>query len=278
MIRFSEVHAPSIMTRGDVFTAQQYPRQAFDTLADPVLNVDWFTMSGPTFPEHPHSGFSAVTYLFADSPNGFVNRDSLGGVHDIRPGGLHWSRASRGIKHEETPMPKGGPVRGLQIFVNLPADRQEDEAAAFAVVAEDVKLTEGEGWKSRIVVDGTAIGDIADALPAPVRIEEAILEAGASRDVTIPARWGGVLIALVGPLTVNGDLDLRETNAIAFASDDGGTLPISAEQGEARFAIIMGARLEQPIHAQGPLMLASENALAEAKLHVAGLSIPAASV
>ena len=96
MIRFSAPYTPSAMTRGDVFAARQYPRQAFANLIDPVLNIDWFEMNGPTFPAHPHAGFSAVTYLFADSPNGFHNRDSLGEEHVIRPGGLHWSRAAKG--------------------------------------------------------------------------------------------------------------------------------------------------------------------------------------
>ncbi|MBL9037658.1 MAG: pirin family protein, partial [Archangium sp.] len=42
---------------------------------DPFLNVDHFTMSQPTFPPHPHAGFSAVTVLFEDSPGAFINRD-----------------------------------------------------------------------------------------------------------------------------------------------------------------------------------------------------------
>lgn len=92
MTTFSPVFTPAHMRHGAVFSARQYPRQAFGDLIDPVLNIDWFEMSAPTFPPHPHAGFSAVTYLFADSPNGFINRDSMGETQDIRPGGLHWSR------------------------------------------------------------------------------------------------------------------------------------------------------------------------------------------
>src|SRR5712691_5523015 len=80
MNHFSSVYTPTQMRHGAAFSARQYPRQAFDNLIDPVLNVDWFEMSGPTFPPHPHAGSSAVTYLFADSPNGFINRDSMGGA------------------------------------------------------------------------------------------------------------------------------------------------------------------------------------------------------
>ena len=61
-----------------------------------------------------------MSYPFANSPNGFINRTSMGEVHDIRPGGLNWSRASRGMMREETPIPGAGPVWGPQIF--NPAD------------------------------------------------------------------------------------------------------------------------------------------------------------
>lgn len=48
------------------------------TLINPFIGVDHAWMSGPTFPPHPHAGFSAVSYLFLDSETGITNRDSLG--------------------------------------------------------------------------------------------------------------------------------------------------------------------------------------------------------
>lgn len=273
MIHFSSVHTPTEMRRGAVFSARQYPRQAFDNLIDPVLNVDWFEMSGPTFPPHPHAGFSAVTYLFADSPNGFINRDSLGDVQDIRPGGLHWSRASRGMMHEETPVPDAGPVRGLQIFVNLPARSQTDPAAAFSVPAAMVKGRSGEGWVSRVAVDGTTLGESAEALPSPVRIEEISLDTSALHDIDLPAGWGGILVVLAGSVLI-GEESLALTQAIGFASDGDDHFRIATPSGPARMAVISGAQLKQPVFAHGPLMLASSASLDEARRLVATLSIP----
>ena len=60
---------------------------------DPFLNVDDFRMSQPTFPPHPHAGFSAVTLMLEDSRGAFVNRDSLGDRSRIAPGGVHWTMA-----------------------------------------------------------------------------------------------------------------------------------------------------------------------------------------
>lgn len=93
---------------------------------DPFLNLDDFTMSQPTFPPHPHAGFSAITYMFEDSPGAFVNRDSLGDRSLIEPGAFHWTQAARGMMHEEVPEHPGVRCHGLQMFVNL---REVDKLA-----------------------------------------------------------------------------------------------------------------------------------------------------
>lgn len=62
-------------TLNDVFPFQAYGNGAvfsgfglrdpkLHVAIDPFLSVDYFRMSAPTFPPHPHAGFSAVTYLF----------------------------------------------------------------------------------------------------------------------------------------------------------------------------------------------------------------------
>jgi redox-sensitive bicupin YhaK (pirin superfamily) len=272
MIHFSPAYTPAQMRHGAAFSAWQYPRQAFANLIDPVLNVDWFEMNGPTFPPHPHAGFSAITYLFADSPNGFINRDSLGEVQDIRPGGLHWSRASRGLMHEETPVPDAGPVLGLQIFVNLPAVSQADPAAAFPVPAAMVKSRSGTGWESRVAVDGTTLGEATQALPSPVRIEEISLNTSAMHDIDAPAGWGGILILLEGSLSIN-EMTLARTQAIGFAADVDDRIRIATRSGPARLAVICGAQLKQQVFAYGPLMLASPASLEAARRHVASLTL-----
>lgn len=268
MIEFSSVYSPTLARHGVIFSARQYPRQAFDNLIDPVLNVDWFEMNGPTFPPHPHAGFSAVTYLFADSPSGFINRDSLGDVQDIRPGGLHWSRASRGMMHEEVPVLGTGPARGLQIFVNLPAAHQADPAAAFSVSTDMIERRSGTGWESRIAVDGTTLGHTADALPSPVRIEEIMLDPSTAMEVHLPAGWGGIAIMLDGAASI-GDAALATTQAVGFASDEVADLGISTASSSARIALISGAQLRQPIYAYGPLMLADPASLDAARRRVA---------
>lgn len=248
--------------RADVFSARSYPHGLFSGLADPVLNVDWFDMSGPTFPPHPHAGFSAVTWLFSDSHNGFVNRDSLGNVLQIAPGALHWSRASAGLVHEETPMAGKGTVSGLQIFLNLPEARQLDKPAAFHVDAGQATVQTLPGAVVSTPVDGLGVGDDAHALPSAIRLSQVQLDADASFDMALPAQFGGLVIVLHGRVRVADQPVLDAPQAIAFATDEKpDALRFIAQDEPVKMAVIAGTRLYQPVVEQGPFKLASQQAL-----------------
>jgi hypothetical protein len=77
---------------------------------------------------HPHIALATVTYLFSGS---LEHRDSLGNVREIRPGDVNWMTAGRGIAHSErTPRlarAAGEKVHGIQSWVALPDDREDDE-------------------------------------------------------------------------------------------------------------------------------------------------------
>jgi redox-sensitive bicupin YhaK (pirin superfamily) len=206
--------------------------------------------------------------------NGFHNRDSLGEEHVILPGGLYWSRAAKGMIHEETPLPGGGTVRGLQIFLNLPEAQQGDDAGAYPVLPEAVQSAAGEGWNSRTAVNGTAVGSASQALPAPVQIAEVAIEKGAIYPLDLPAGWGGTVIALEGEVALGDERTIDPAQGIGFAAEAAASLHITATAGAARIAIVMGQQLKQPIHAYGPLMLASPKALERARAYVGTLSIP----
>jgi hypothetical protein len=69
------------MRHGNGF--QAHAIRGADAALDPFLMADHFRMSAPTFPPHPHAGFSAVTYLFDDAETGFFNlENSVGHVRE----------------------------------------------------------------------------------------------------------------------------------------------------------------------------------------------------
>src|SRR5690349_5027811 len=102
---------------------------------------------------HPHIGLATVTYLFDGE---IMHRDSLGTAAAIRPGEVNWMTAGRGIVHSErTGAEKraaGGPIHGLQMWVALPADKEEIEAGFAHYDSDEFPLVSENGKTVRIIV------------------------------------------------------------------------------------------------------------------------------
>ena len=112
---------------GAGFSALSFDHDEFDGLMDPLVMVDHFTMSKPTFGPHPHAGMSAVSVRSRTAGALFHNRDSLGPDIDLAPGDLYWLKAGRGAVHDAGPRP-GAQTHALQVFVNLPAAAKRESA------------------------------------------------------------------------------------------------------------------------------------------------------
>jgi hypothetical protein len=107
---------------------------------------------------HPHIGLSTVTYLFE---GGITHRDSLGVHQEIRPGEVNWMTAGRGIAHSErfeALRAQGGTINGLQAWVALPVENEEDEPAFAHHEGDDLPTYDsGSGMWARLVA-GSAFG------------------------------------------------------------------------------------------------------------------------
>ncbi len=85
---------------------------------DPFVLVDeFFVEASAGFPEHPHRGFEAVTYMLE---GGFKHKDSSGNEEIVEAGGLQRITMGSGIRHSEMPTEKR--AHGLQLWINLPQE------------------------------------------------------------------------------------------------------------------------------------------------------------
>lgn len=148
---------------GDGFSARSYRHGEFSGLMDPLIMVDHFVMTKPTFGRHAHAGLSAVTVMFEDSKGAFHNSDSLGNDIDLAPGDLYWFKAARGALHNEEPRP-GARTHALQVFVNLPAGKRHDAPAAFHLPASDIPRIAGDRANARLVL-GKSNGVVGASAP-----------------------------------------------------------------------------------------------------------------
>jgi redox-sensitive bicupin YhaK (pirin superfamily) len=218
---------------------------------DPVVIVDHFRMSQPTFAPHPHAGFSAVTYLFEDSEDGFINRDSLGHTLPIEPGALHWTQAGSGVMHEEIPHTPGRVSHGLQIFVNSSATHKQSAPAIFHRRADEIVVLEpAPGVRVRVVLGD--FGGVTARVGAhtPITLLDITLAPHARLAVPLPAGERAFAVISRGALAERA---ANEPHALRFA-DEGDAVALHAGAQGAHLALLSGRPLAEPMFPKGPFI------------------------
>jgi redox-sensitive bicupin YhaK (pirin superfamily) len=248
-------HAP----HGSHFEAYRL-HGATPALLDPFMGVDHAWMSAPTFPPHPHAGFSAVTYLFPDAETGIANRDSKGNRTLIQPGGLHWTAAGRGVVHQEDPAVLGQAAHLLQIFVNLPRDRQGAEPFALTLLPQDVPVLQRPGAHIRVPLGQFDGAQSPLTPPTEVTLLDITLEAGATLAVNVPAGQRAFFMPIAGSASLDGDVfGLTSLKAPVLAEADTATShTLVATAGACQVAVFIGTPLHQPVISNGPMAFASQ--------------------
>jgi redox-sensitive bicupin YhaK (pirin superfamily) len=230
------------MVHGEHFRAAILRDHGATGAMDPVLGVDHAYMAGPTFPPHPHAGFSAVSYVFADAETGLSNRDSIGTSNLIRPGALHWTAAGQGIVHEEVPIDGGKTVHLLQIFINLPAAKRHAPPFAISLEAEDVPEIERDGVLIRVPLG--AFDTVRSPLKTPTQLTllDIRLEAKASTTVPIPENANCFVLPILGAVKVNDEIYDADGSLIPgfSAVPAGQAIILEAQSSRAQIALFSG--------------------------------------
>ncbi|SDE73080.1 hypothetical protein SAMN05444679_12967 [Variovorax sp. CF079] len=233
---------------------------------DPFMGIDHAWMSAPTFPPHPHAGFSAVTYLFLDSETGIANRDSQGNRTLIQPGGLHWTAAGRGVVHEENPAVFGSTVHLLQIFVNLPRERQDAAPFALSLAPQDVPVVQRPGARVRVPLGSFGGAHSPLAPPTDVTLLDISLEAGAELELPLAAGQRAFAMPIFGSAELNGESFSLDNLGVPILPvvREAMTHKLVAKPGGAKVAVFIGEPLHQPVLSNGPMAFASQKSLTAA--------------
>ena len=249
------------MIRGTGFEALSFIHRQLDGLMDPLIMVDHFTMSEPTFGPHAHAGISAVSVLFEDSTGSFRNRDSLGNDIELAPGDLYWLKAARGAVHDEAPTP-GSRTHALQIFVNLPAAQKQNMPNARHVPADEMPVIEGPDHRVRVMT-GKSNGVLGATTPAmPFTILDIALQANGSFNHRADPGDASWLHVIRGEIEVEIDGTrhrLGHDTALATHGADEIHL-LSGKGGQA--VLLSGAPLREAFVQKGPFAMSDTDQLA----------------
>lgn len=232
---------------------------------DPFLVASFFDMTGPTFPPHPHAGFTVATYLLPESESAFWNQDSTGFTNRIAPGGLHATVAGRGVLHEETNEQNGRSALGFQIWLDMKAaDRLADPHPLSLEPGQVPELSEN-GATIRVLV-GSSNGLTSPLrLPTPIRLVDVSLAASALFRQELDSAEQGFVWMVSGQLTFTSDAGQQTLSALQVAVLDRGPNDLNVVAGAdgARFVVFVGTPLKAPVVMGGPFVGSTEAQIAQ---------------
>ncbi len=257
---------------GDGFPVRSlFSYQSHGKLLSPFLLLDF---AGPAefapasaprgVGQHPHRGFETVTIVYDGE---VAHRDSTGQGGEIGPGDVQWMTAGAGILHEEFHSPaftaKGGKLRMLQLWVNLPAKDKGAAAGYQAIVQSQIPAVALPGGGQLRVIAGDYQGQQGPAKTfTPMHVWDLRLVAGEKLELELPEGWSTALAIVQGTVLVNGKDVAREAQLVVMAQE-GRKLSLEAN-GDVALLLMSGEPIDEPIVGYGPFVMNSQQEIVQA--------------
>jgi len=226
---------------------------------DPFLLLDDFRSENPAdyiagFPWHPHRGIETVTYML----DGRVEHEaSIGNKGIIGQGDVQWMTSGSGIIHQEMPKIDRHRMGGFQLWVNLPRTSKMMDPRYQEVKSGRIpEVAPIPGVHMRVVagdVQGVRgpVGDIAtDPEYLDVRVD-------ARTDFVHPVKPGYTVFAYLVEGRASFDQDasdvVEDGHLVIFQNGD--AVRVRTRDGPARFLLVSGRPLREPIAWWGPIVM-----------------------
>jgi quercetin 2,3-dioxygenase len=236
---------------------------------DPFLMLDEFSSDNADdyiagFPAHPHRGFETVTYLLDGH---MLHEDHLGHRGDLVSGAVQWMTAGRGIIHSEMPQQERGRMRGFQLWINLPAKEKMKPATYRDIQPAEIPFVDLPRGGTVKVIAGTftsegrsTSGPILGLTTDPTYFDVR-LRAGESFSHAIDPGYSAFVYPYEGSLTI-GSRELKTHNAGVLGAGD--RIEVTAGPDGARFLLLAGKPLREPIAQYGPFVMNTREELEQA--------------
>ena len=227
---------------------------------DQMGPAEFLTGQGIDVRPHPHVGLATVTYLHRGRIH---HRDSLGTDAWIEAGAVNLMLSGHGITHSERMDDGARPMSllGIQSWIALPKDREDDPAAFVHAGAEALPMLEGEGKSVRLIL-GRAYGETAPVeTPSEMFYLDAVLAPGAAIPLPEDHEDRGAYV-LTGSVEVAGET-FEAGRMMVFRPGDRVSLRAGAEG--ARLMLLGGATMDGPRHIWWNFVASSKERIEAAK-------------
>ncbi|MDR0307718.1 MAG: pirin family protein [Chitinispirillales bacterium] len=177
-------------------------RRAFPTALlmsyDPFVLFDEFFVSQSTgFPEHPHRGFEALTYMLSGT---FRHKDILGNDSEVGAGGVQRFTAGKGIVHSEMPGLGGHICRGLQLWINLPRRLKHIEPSYQRVSSEKIPQESFDGGRVRTIIGkNSPVKVLTSSSYLDLRLESQV-----TYELPLFSEWNSLIYVYNGKIEISG--------------------------------------------------------------------------
>jgi len=232
---------------------------------DPILMLDTFRSDNPNdyvagFPEHPHRGFETVSYMIKGS---IQHLDNHGGKGIVTDGGVQWMTAGSGVAHSEMPTQTNGQLFGFQLWLNLPAKEKMRKPWYADIPSSEIPVVElGHGNSAKLIAGSwngvSGAGPQRDIEPF---FADVTVAANGSVDVPLPSTHNAFIYVFEGEAKVGGESVSKGHLAVLSLGEE---TKITAANDGARFLVIAGKPLREPIAKYGPFVMNTQDEIRQA--------------
>lgn len=236
---------------------------------DPFLLFDDFSSPNPPdylpgFPWHPHRGMETVTYVLDGD---IRHRDSIGNSGSINKGDVQWMTAGSGIVHEEMPQGSGG-LFGFQLWINLPQKNKMISPRYQDIRAKEIPEIIDRDARVKVIAGATlgTTGPIEDIVASPTYLD-AILPPGKNWTSSVPDGHTAFVYVVDGALAAEEGAEVRHPKGTIVLFERAGDLVyLRAGTTGARFLLVSGKPVGEPIAWRGPIVMNTQEELRTAFL------------
>lgn len=200
----------------------------------------------------------------------FDHEDFAGNRGTIHAGDLQFMTAGRGIVHSEMPAQNtdGSANTGLQLWVDLPRNLKDCEPRYRDLRASEIPTATADDGKITVkVISGKSYGvdSLQDLAYTPVWLLDVTVKKGGSLVQEVPKGFNAFVYTLEGTVKFGKDKkEVGQYHNVVFEEEGDLIVAENESEADARFVIVAGQILDQPVVQYGPFVVSSKEEVMQA--------------